>query len=81
MAKAAGRAGLGSKEISVKFAMSGNHPTGEFMQADHYTSMDFTGEFGMLSFKATRQVEINKWESLEREEMRSDRGSGGASTI
>lgn len=46
------------------------------MQADHCTSMDFKGEFGMLSFKATRQVEINKWESLEREEMRSDPGSG-----
>lgn len=47
------------------------------MQADHYTSMDFKGEFGMLSLKATRQVEITKWESLEREEMRSDPGSGG----
>lgn len=41
-------------------------------QTDHYTSIDFKGEFWKLSFKATGQVEITGWVSLEREEVRSD---------
>lgn len=42
------------------------------LQTDHYTSMDFKGAFGKLSFKATGQVELTKWVSLEREEGKSD---------